>query len=82
MRLEAALETQEKEGGDAGRLMVVNLHPYFIGQPFRVKYLEEALEHITAHPKVWKATGQEIIDWYAQNYASSSDSPQSETTDR
>ncbi len=80
--LKDAFDTLYRDGENTGRLMVMNLHPYFIGQPFRVKYLEEALEHITAHPKVWKATGEEIIDWFAQNYASSLDSPQPESTYR
>ena len=55
------------EGERSGRLMVLNLHPWLIGQPFRSKYLDQALSYIAGHQRVWKATGSEIIDWYASN---------------
>jgi hypothetical protein len=56
-----------KEGADTGRMMVLNLHPWLIGQPYRSKYLEQALAHLSGHNNVWKATGTEIIDWYADS---------------
>jgi allantoinase len=51
-------------GETTGRLLVLNVHPYLLGQPFRIRYLEEALEHIAGTPGVWLATGSEIADWY------------------
>ena len=57
------------EGEHSGRLMVLNLHPWLIGQPFRSKYLDQALSYIAGHQRVWKATGSQIIDWYASNTA-------------
>ncbi len=56
------------EGEHNGRLLVLNLHPYVMGQPYRLKYLDQILAHICGHRRVWKATGAEIIDWYAQQY--------------
>ncbi len=56
------------EGEHNGRLLVLNLHPYVMGQPYRLKYLDQILAHICGHRGVWKATGAEIIDWYAQQY--------------
>ena len=50
---------------DGGRALVLNLHPWFIGQPFRAKYLDQALRHIVQTGNVWKATGSEIVEWYA-----------------
>ena len=50
---------------DGGRALVLNLHPWFIGQPFRAKYLDQALRHIVQNGNVWKATGSEIVEWYA-----------------
>jgi hypothetical protein len=41
-----------------------------MGQPYRLKYLEEILAHVSSRKRVWKATGAEIIDWYAQRPAS------------
>jgi allantoinase len=45
-----------------GRVMAVSLHPWVIGQPYRIGALEEALRHIMGHTGVWAATGAEILD--------------------
>ncbi len=45
-----------------GRIMAVSLHPWVIGQPYRIRALEEALQHIMGHDGVWAATGSEILD--------------------
>ncbi|GIT01549.1 MAG: hypothetical protein CM1200mP27_01740 [Chloroflexota bacterium] len=55
------------DGASNGRLMTINLHPWLIGQPFRIGYLEEALGYAMGHEKVWAATGSEIVDWYRDN---------------
>ena len=56
-----------KESATAGgRIMAISLHPWVIGQPYRMRALEEALAHIMRHPGVWAATGSEILDaWKA-----------------
>jgi peptidoglycan/xylan/chitin deacetylase (PgdA/CDA1 family) len=49
-----------------GRVMAISLHPWVIGQPYRIGALEQALKHIMAHRGVWAATGSEILDaWTA-----------------
>lgn len=48
----------EKYGG---RIMAITLHPWVIGQPYRIKTLEEALAHMLNHEGVWSATGAEIL---------------------
>src|SRR5262245_13631654 len=50
-----------RDGERSGRLLVLNLHPFLMGQPFRVGVLDAALAHIVSHPGVWAATGAEII---------------------
>ena len=52
------------DGATTGRLMVLHLHPWIMGQPWRIRHLDEVLGHICAHAGVWKATGAEIIDWF------------------
>lgn len=53
-----------------GRVMALSLHPWVIGQPHRIGALERALEHITAQPGIWVATGAELMDtWLAQQDA-------------
>ena len=56
-----------RDGGQSGRLMVVNLHPWVMGWPWRSKYLAEAMEHISKFPSVWKASPSEVVDWYKAN---------------
>ena len=43
---------------------MLNLHPFLIGQPFRIGVLDAALERIVQHPGVWTATGSEIVAAY------------------
>jgi len=51
---------------DNGRVMAISLHPWVIGQPYRIRALEEALAHIMRHRGVWAATGSQILDaWQA-----------------
>lgn len=57
-----------QEAEDSGLVMAIPLHPYVTGLPFRIGYLERALDTICAHAGVWKATAGEIADWYYQHY--------------
>ena len=50
-----------EEGGRNGRVMGIALHPFLIGVPHRIRYLDKALSHIAAHDQVWFALGSEII---------------------
>jgi peptidoglycan/xylan/chitin deacetylase (PgdA/CDA1 family) len=61
-------DTLYAEGAKSGRVMAIPLHPFITGLPFRIKYLDKALEYIVAHDDVWRATGWEIAEWYYQNY--------------
>jgi peptidoglycan/xylan/chitin deacetylase (PgdA/CDA1 family) len=56
------------EGEKSGRVMAVALHPYLTGHPFRSKWFDKALAHVTGHKDVWLTTGGEIADWYYQHY--------------
>jgi peptidoglycan/xylan/chitin deacetylase (PgdA/CDA1 family) len=52
------------EGTKSPRIMSIALHPFLIGHPFRARYLDRALAHMTGHEDVWIATGSEIVDWF------------------
>ena len=57
----------EEAAAQGGRIMAISLHPWIIGQPYRIGALESALAHIMRHRAVWPATGAEILDaWQAQ----------------
>ncbi len=62
-----SFDTLHRDGAQNGRLLVLNLHPWIIGQPFRIRYLDRALAHMTRRQGVWAATGSDIIDWYSRN---------------
>jgi hypothetical protein len=52
------------DSADTGRVMALALHPFVIGQPFRHRYLDQALEYVANHPGVWLTTSDEIADHY------------------
>ena len=52
------------DGTTNGRALVLSLHPWLIGQPFRIGVLDEALGHMMRRQGVWAASGAEVVDWY------------------
>jgi hypothetical protein len=52
-------ETLYREGATTGRLLVLHLHLWLIGQPFRIGSLDAALGRIVRRQRVWAATGAE-----------------------
>lgn len=62
--LQESFDTLYRDGTDNGRLLVLHLHPWLIGQPFRIGYLDRALETMMRRQGVWAANGAAIIDWY------------------
>jgi allantoinase len=60
-------DTLYAEGEASGRVMCLALHPYIMGRPHRLKFLDAALRYICGHAGVWLATGEEIADWYYEN---------------
>jgi len=57
------------EGAETGRVMCIALHPFIIATPWRIKYLEQALQHILRHKDVWVTTAGEIADWYTKHHS-------------
>jgi allantoinase len=53
-------EAQRRPGAVFG----LSLHPFLVGQPFRIRALARALSTIRSHEDVWFATTDEIADWY------------------
>jgi allantoinase len=62
-QLEQLLADAQATG--AGRVLPLALHPFVIGQAFRAKYLDQALDHVVNHPDVWVTTSDEIAAHYA-----------------
>lgn len=53
-----------RDGEESGRALVLNLHPWLIGHPFRISYLEDALGSLMERKGIWFATAAEIAEWW------------------
>lgn len=56
----ADLLAGEAAGSGGGRVLGLTIHPWLMGQPHRVRHLRAALEHVSAIPGVWAASGSAI----------------------
>jgi len=56
------------ESSETGLVMCLPLHPYVMGQPHRIGYLDKIFDHILSHDGVWQATGIEIAQWFAAKH--------------
>jgi allantoinase len=65
--IQETFDTLCDEGATNGRLLVLHLPPWLMGQPFRIGSLDAARGHILHHQGVWAATGSESIDWYRRH---------------
>jgi peptidoglycan/xylan/chitin deacetylase (PgdA/CDA1 family) len=57
-------DTLYAEGERQPRAMCIALHPYIIGRPHRIRYLDDALGYMRRRSGVWFTTGAEMADWY------------------
>ena len=64
--LKEAFDRIYRDAAKSGRLLVLTIHPYLMGQPFRIGYLDDALHHVMRRKGVWTASAGEIVDWYRQ----------------
>ncbi len=65
-QLKQAFDTMYRDSASSGRVLVLNLHPWLIGQPFRIGFIDDALAYMVGHKEVWAASGSEIIEAYKQ----------------
>jgi peptidoglycan/xylan/chitin deacetylase (PgdA/CDA1 family) len=65
--LQESFDMLYRDGAHSGRLLGLHLHPWLIGQPFRIGFLDEALGYMMRRQSVWAASGSEIIDWYRRH---------------
>ncbi len=65
--IQESFVTMHEDSANSGRLMVLNLHPWLIGQPYRIRALDKVLGEITKMDGVWAASGSEITDWFTSN---------------
>jgi hypothetical protein len=73
MVVEAA-ERLHADGATTGRLLVLTVRPWLVGQPFRIGAFETALDEITSWPGVWAAQGHDVVDWFRAQPAARAES--------
>ena len=61
-----ATEVLARDGATNARSLVVHLHPWLIGQPFRIGVLDRALGEMLARPDVTAASASTVIEWTRQ----------------
>jgi len=57
-----------EEGATNARCMPICLHTFHVGQPNKFKHLKRAFEYIADHDDVLLTTGDDINDWYREQY--------------
>jgi allantoinase len=61
--VEEGLAQIVEDATDSGRLLVLNLHPWLTGHPFRITFVEALLQHLAGQPHLWLTTTGEIAAW-------------------
>jgi allantoinase len=67
-RVLAAVDRLLTEPSSTGRLLCVAIHPFVMGQPHRILYLEQILERLAGDDGIWLATAGQIVDHYVEHY--------------
>ncbi len=67
-----AFETLWEEGAVSGRFFALHLHPWLIGMPHRIRYLDEALRNLAAYDQVWRTTTGEVATHVLEGNATAS----------
>jgi peptidoglycan/xylan/chitin deacetylase (PgdA/CDA1 family) len=50
-----------------GRLLALNIHPWLMGQPHRIIFLEKLLEYLSSSNEIWSASANQIhAHWLSQ----------------
>ncbi len=57
-----------EQAKDNARVMCIALHPSVIGQPHRIRYLDDVFTYILGHDDVWLTTADEIAGYYMENH--------------
>jgi allantoinase len=58
-----ALDQLLADASRCGRHFILNVHPWLIGHPHRIGYLEDVLEDVGKRDGVWVTTTSEIVDY-------------------
>lgn len=59
-----AIDVMTAEDDPASRHLVIGLHPWYSGQPFRAKQIARVLSRLQGDPRIWVADTDAIVDSY------------------
>lgn len=68
LMLKEHFDCLHQEGSEQARVMCIGIHPFLIGQPFRIGWFDRIIKYINRQNDVWITTGGEIASWYYNNY--------------
>jgi allantoinase len=60
----AQFATLAAESERDAKIMCLSVHPFAIGQPHAIGYLDRLIDHLRSQPGVWWATGDDIASYY------------------
>lgn len=60
---------EEAEARDTGYVFGIGVHPFLIGQPWRIRYLEKVVQSLRHHEAAWWLTTDELAGWWLENAA-------------
>ena len=64
-----ALDRLAADGRNSGRVLVLNVHPWLMGHPWRATYFEELLQGVAARKDIWTTTTGAIAAWWRDQHA-------------
>ncbi len=57
----------EAKKAKGGRILALTIHPWLLGQPHRIAYLEKLLANVAGRPEIWNAMPSQILtSWQSQ----------------
>jgi peptidoglycan/xylan/chitin deacetylase (PgdA/CDA1 family) len=59
-----AIDRLAQDGRGSGRLLVLNVHPWLMGHPYRVTYFEEVLQYVAERRDTWVTTTGAVATWW------------------
>ena len=54
----------EEASQQGGRMLSLTIHPWLMGQPHRIGYLEDALKYLSSKTEIWHAGANQISDYW------------------
>jgi len=65
--VEAAARKLVDDGASSARTFSLPIHPWLLGQPHRIRYLDEAIARLARLDGVWWTTAHAIADEFARS---------------